>query len=68
VIGYAMHMLGAIAEIFGIHISLIMLIPGGLFEVALAIWLLVKGFQPEAYGGRAEAVMTPAVRSAPATL
>jgi hypothetical protein len=31
------------------------LIPGGLFELALALWLLIKGFQPEAYGGHAEA-------------
>jgi hypothetical protein len=54
VIGYALHVAGAIAEIFGIPISLILLIPGGLFELALAFWLLIKGFQPEAYGGRAE--------------
>jgi hypothetical protein len=54
VIGYALHAAGAIAEIFAIPISLILLIPGGLFELALAFWLLIKGFQPEAYGGRAE--------------
>jgi hypothetical protein len=53
-IGYVLHAAGAIAEIFGIPISLILLIPGGLFELALAFWLLIKGFQPEAYGGRAE--------------
>ena len=53
-IGYALHVSGAIAEIFGIPISLILLIPGGLFELALAFWLLIKGFQPEAYGGHAE--------------
>ncbi len=49
-IGYAILLIGFIAEIFGIHISLIFSIPGGLFELALAIWLLIKGFQPEAYG------------------
>ena len=49
VIGYALHATGAIAEIFGIPISLILLIPGGLFELALVFWLLIKGFQPEAY-------------------
>jgi hypothetical protein len=27
----------------------VLLIPGGLFEVTLAIWLLVKGFTPAAY-------------------
>ena len=46
---HALHAAGAVAEIFGIHISLILLIPGGLFELALAFWLLIKGFQPEAY-------------------
>jgi len=49
-IGYAILMTGTIAEIFGIHIGLILSIPGGLFEVALGFWLLIKGFQPEAYG------------------
>jgi hypothetical protein len=49
VIGYALHAAGAIAEIFGIPISLILLIPGGLFELAVAFWLLIKGFNPEAY-------------------
>ncbi len=53
-IGYALHATGAIAEIFGIHISLILLIPGGIFELAVAFWLLIKGFQPGAYGGHAE--------------
>jgi Domain of unknown function (DUF4386) len=50
VIGYAIHVAGAIAEIFGIHISLILLVPGMIFELALPIWLIIKGFQPEAYG------------------
>jgi hypothetical protein len=54
VIGYALHVAGAIAEIFGIPISLILLIPGGIFELALAFWLLIKGFQPEAYGAHAK--------------
>jgi hypothetical protein len=48
--------------------------------VTVAFWLLIKGFnpeaytkgfQPEAYGGRAEGeeeVMTPTVRPAPAKL
>lgn len=48
--GYALHMVGAVSELFGLHISLFMLIPGGIFEVALAVWLLVKGFRPTAYG------------------
>jgi hypothetical protein len=45
-IGYAIHVAGSIAEIFGIPISLLLLIPGGLFELALGFWLLIKGFEP----------------------
>jgi hypothetical protein len=44
-IGYAIHVAGAIAEIFGIHVSLLLLIPGGLFELALGFWLIFQGFQ-----------------------
>jgi hypothetical protein len=67
VIGYVLHMVGAIAEIFGFPISLILLIPGGLFEVGLALWLLVKGFQPEACDGRGKVVTPSTARPALAT-
>jgi hypothetical protein len=45
VVGYAIHLTGAIAEIFGIHVGLALSIPGGLFEVAFGVWLVAKGFQ-----------------------
>jgi hypothetical protein len=45
VVGYAIHLTGAIAEIFGIHVGLVLSIPGGLFEVAFGVWLVAKGFQ-----------------------
>jgi hypothetical protein len=48
VIGYAVFLAGAVAEIFGIHIGLMCTIAGGLFEVTLGFWLLIKGFEPEA--------------------
>jgi hypothetical protein len=47
--GYALHMLGAIFELFGLHISMVMLVPGGIFEVWLGVWLIVRGFRPAAY-------------------
>jgi uncharacterized membrane protein len=50
VIGYVILAAGTIAELFGIHIGLALSIPGGLFEVALGFWLLIKGFAPKAYG------------------
>jgi len=52
VVGYATHMLGAVFELFGVHISMWLLIPGGIFEVSLGIWLLVKGFGPAVYRER----------------
>jgi hypothetical protein len=48
--GYAMFLVGAIAEIFGLHIGLICTVAGGLFEVMLGFWLLIKGFESEGYG------------------
>lgn len=66
-IGYVIHLAGAIAEIFGVPVSLYLLIPGGLFELALGFWLIFKGFQPTAYAGRAEVVMTSDHAPVPAT-
>ena len=44
-IGYVLHFAGAVAEIFGAPISLILLVPGGLFELTLGVWLLVRGLE-----------------------
>jgi hypothetical protein len=63
-IGYALHMAGAAAEIFGAPLSLVLLIPGGIFEVSLAVWLLVKGFTPAAYDG-VPVTSAPVARPAP---
>lgn len=49
-VGYVCLLTGVIAELFGIHIGTMLLIPGALFELTLPIWLIVKGFNPEAYG------------------
>lgn len=49
VVGYVIFGIGAITEVFGVPISLLASVPGGLFEVALGLWLIVRGFQPEAY-------------------
>ncbi len=45
VAGYAIHLAGAVAEIFGVHVGLVLSLPGGLFEVAFGIWLIAKGFE-----------------------
>lgn len=49
VVGYIVLTLGSIAEMFGIPVSLMASIPGGLFEITLGVWLIVRGFEPAAY-------------------
>ena len=61
-IGYVSLMAGAMAEIFGIHIGLILTIPGIFFELGLPVWLFIKGFQPEAYTGRTDVMIDPTAR------
>jgi hypothetical protein len=58
-IGYACLMTGQIAAILGIipNIGLYSVTPGFFFELALPFWLIIKGFQPQAYRGQ------PVVRS-----
>ena len=62
-IGYPILMVGAIAEVFGIHIGLLLTIPGMFFELVLPFWLFAKGFQPEAYMGGAARRMNSNVAS-----
>ncbi len=51
-IGYPLHVAGTIAELFGVEIGLYLTLPGFFFELALPLWLLIKGFQKEAFEGR----------------
>jgi hypothetical protein len=67
-VGYVSLMVGMIAELFGIHIGLMLSVPGIFFEVGLPVWLFIKGFQHAAYSGRVAAVLTPNGRPAMATL
>ncbi len=46
-VGYLGLALGAISELFGYPIGLIMSLPGGLFEVAFGIWLCLKGLSSD---------------------
>ena len=48
VIGYAALMAGALCEISGLGVGLALSIPGGLFEIALPLWLFARGFRPAA--------------------
>lgn len=45
--GYAIHFVGASAEILGSSVSMFLLIPGGLFELTFGVWLLVRGLSAQ---------------------
>jgi hypothetical protein len=49
VLGYALLAIGSAADLLGAHVGLALSIPGGLFELALGGWLIVRGFAPAAY-------------------
>lgn len=44
-LGYVIFIAGTVAELFGYEIGVMLSIPGGLFEIALSIWLIAKGFK-----------------------
>jgi hypothetical protein len=51
-IGYVVLLLGSISEMFAHNdiIEIVSVIPGGLFEITLSVWLIVKGFNISAIG------------------
>lgn len=44
IVGYAVLLTGTLLELFGINLYMLHYAPGGLFELVLPIWLIVKGF------------------------
>lgn len=42
--GYAVFLLGAMLEVLGYPVGLVLSVPGGLFEVGLGVLLIAKGF------------------------
>lgn len=47
-LGYLIFGIGTLAELFGYEIGLLLSLPGGLFEITLSIWLILKGFKDQA--------------------
>jgi hypothetical protein len=45
-LGYVILFIGNGADLAGAHIGTVLSIPGGLFEVFLGVWLIVKGLRP----------------------
>lgn len=45
--GYAIFIIGTMLELFGHPVGVILSIPGGLIEIALSIWMIVKGIKTQ---------------------
>jgi hypothetical protein len=43
-VGYASLLAGSVLELYGLNLRLLHNLPGGLFELILPLWLLVRGF------------------------
>jgi Domain of unknown function (DUF4386) len=43
-VGYAILLLGSVLQVLGFNLSSIHAIPGGLWELFIGVWLIVKGF------------------------
>lgn len=50
-VGYLVFIAGTIAELFGLGIGVQLAIPGGLFEITLSIYLMIKGFRKTELAG-----------------
>lgn len=48
-VGYAVIFVGMLSEIMGSGLGLISSLPGGLWEVAIGVWLIAKGFNSSAF-------------------
>ena len=60
--GYAIFSTGYALDLLGLDVGLLAAIPGGIFEVAVALWLIVKGFSVpdlDAQRGPENAVLAP---------
>ena len=47
-VGYAVILCGSMVEVLGFNLLSIHAIPGGLWELFIGVWLIVKGFNPPA--------------------
>jgi hypothetical protein len=48
-VGYATILCGSVLEVLGFDLLSIHAIPGGLWEMFIGVWLIVKGFNPSAF-------------------
>jgi hypothetical protein len=48
-IGYVSFLIGSMLEILGFNLQLLHTLPGGLWEISIGVWLIVKGFNSAAF-------------------
>jgi hypothetical protein len=48
-IGYAILLSGSVLQVLGFNLNSIQAIPGGLWEVFIGVWLIVKGFSTSSH-------------------
>ena len=48
-VGYATILCGSVLQVLGFDLLSIHTIPGGLWELFIGVWLIVKGFNPSAF-------------------
>ena len=53
--GYAIFFTGYALDLLGLDVGLFAAIPGGLFEIAVALWLIIKGFSVPVVASQPEA-------------
>ncbi len=59
-VGYAIHVGGAVLQVVGFDLRLIHVIPGGLWELFIGVWLIAKGFNVSPVSSaRTTSSMTP---------
>ncbi len=55
-VGYAVILCGSVVEVMGFNLLSIHAIPGGLWEMFIGVWLIVKGFNPSAFASDSDGI------------
>jgi hypothetical protein len=62
-IGYAILLSGSVLQVLGFNLSSIQAIPGGLWELFIGVWLIVKGFSSSSQPPSEPTISSPVVTS-----
>ena len=63
--GYAIHLGGAVLEVLGFDLGLIPVVPGGLWELFIGVWLIAEGFSSSPLPSEPTTSPTTPVRTSP---